>query len=188
MEFRTKRLTLRPARESDLVAMHGILSDPRAMTYWSSLPHDRIEQTWDWLASMLAIPPSEGEDFVVELGGKLIGKAGLWRFPEIGFIFHPDYWGRGYAREALEFVLDRAFGVHQLPAVTADVDPVTRARSGYWRGSASRRPDGRSEPSRSAINGATASISNSMRRTGQSANRKGRRFPAGPPISLRATP
>ncbi|GAA4756535.1 GNAT family N-acetyltransferase [Sphingomonas daechungensis] len=123
MEFRTKRLTLRPARESDLVAMHGILSDPRAMTYWSSLPHDRIEQTWDWLASMLAIPPSEGEDFVVELGGKLIGKAGLWRFPEIGFIFHPDYWGRGYAREALEFVLDRAFGVHQLPAVTADVDP-----------------------------------------------------------------
>ena len=28
-------------------------------------------------------------------------RPGLWRFPEIGFILHPDYWGRGFAREAL---------------------------------------------------------------------------------------
>ena len=66
---------------------------------------------------------TEGEDFIVELDGRLIGKAGLWRFPEIGFILHPDHWGRGFAREALGFVIDRAFDVHGLPKVDADVDP-----------------------------------------------------------------
>lgn len=123
MEFRTERLLLRPAREDDLAAMHAVLSNPMAMTYWSSTPHENVEQTRDWLASMIAIQPSEGEDFIVELDGKLIGKAGLWRFPEIGFILHPDHWGRGYAREALTLVIDRAFEVHGLSKIDADVDP-----------------------------------------------------------------
>jgi RimJ/RimL family protein N-acetyltransferase len=72
---------------------------------------------------MIAIQPSEGEDLIMELDGRLIGKAGLWRFPEIGFILHPDYWGRGFAGEALALVLQRAFDVHGLPKVEADVDP-----------------------------------------------------------------
>ena len=127
MEFRTERLVLRPAREQDLEAMHEVLSDPRAMAYWSSPPHDDVAQTRDWLASMIAIQPSEGEDFIVELDGTLIGKAGLWRFPEIGFILRSDHWGRGYAMEALGLVLDRAFGVHGLARVEADVDPRNQA-------------------------------------------------------------
>lgn len=123
MEFRTERLLLRSAQAGDIEPLHAILSDPRAMAYWSSTPHATVDQTRDWLASMIAIQPSEGEDFIVEFEGRLIGKAGLWRFPEIGFIFHPDHWGRGFAREALALVLDRAFGVHGLPKVDADVDP-----------------------------------------------------------------
>ena len=127
MEIRTERLLLRPARADDLEPLHAILSDARAMAYWSSPPHEHIDQTRDWLASMIAIQPSEGEDFIVELDGQLIGKAGLWRFPEIGFIFHPDFWGRGFAREALALVLDRAFDVHGLPKIDADVDPRNHA-------------------------------------------------------------
>jgi len=123
MEFRTERLLLRPARADDLEGLHAILSDPRAMAYWSSPPHQSVDQTRDWLASMIAIQPSEGEDFMVEFEGQLIGKAGLWRFPEIGFIFHPEHWGRGFAREVLAPVLDRAFSIHGLPKVGADVDP-----------------------------------------------------------------
>ena len=123
MEIRTERLLLRPARADDLEPLHAIFSDRRAMAYWSSPPHEDIEQTRDWLASMIAIQPSEGEDFIVELDGQLIGKAGLWRFPEIGFIFHPDQWGHGYAREALAAVLERAFTAHHLGRIEADVDP-----------------------------------------------------------------
>jgi RimJ/RimL family protein N-acetyltransferase len=65
----------------------------------------------------------EGEELIIESDGEVIGKAGLWRFPEIGFILHPAFWGHGYAQEALGLVLDRAFGVHGLSEVTADVDP-----------------------------------------------------------------
>lgn len=123
MEFRTERLLLRSARPDDLGPMHAILSNQRAMAFWSSTPHEEVNQTREWLASMIAIQPSEGEDFIVEHEGQLIGKAGLWRFPEIGFILHPRYWGRGFAREALAVVLHRAFDVHGLPKVDADVDP-----------------------------------------------------------------
>lgn len=121
--IQTARLLLRPARESDADAFHTILSDRRAMRYWSTLPHETPDQTREWVRLMIGIPANEGEDWVIDLDGTVIGKAGLWRFPAIGYILHPDYWGRGYAREALTPVLARAFAVHGLSEVTADVDP-----------------------------------------------------------------
>lgn len=121
--IRTARLLLRRAEPTDLNAFHAILSDPAAMRYWSTLPHRSVEQTRAWLNDMINVPVGEGEDWVIDLDGRAIGKAGLWRFPEIGFILNPDHWGRGYAREALGPVIDRAFCVHGLPAITADVDP-----------------------------------------------------------------
>jgi ribosomal-protein-alanine N-acetyltransferase len=123
VEFRTDRLRLRPARPDDLDAIHAILTNPLAMTYWSTPPHETLQQSRDWLQSMIDISPREGEDFIVEQDGRVVGKAGLWRFPEIGFIFHPDHWGQGYAQEALNVVIGRAFDVHGLPKIDADVDP-----------------------------------------------------------------
>ena len=123
VEFRTERLVLRPAREDDLDAIHAILSNPQAMTYWSSPPHETIEQSREWLQKMIGVRLPEGEDLIIEHDGEVIGKAGLWRFPEIGFILHPDFWGQGYAQEALKLVIDRAFDVHGLPRIEADVDP-----------------------------------------------------------------
>lgn len=123
MRITTDRLTLRYATPDDLAPLHAILSDPRAMAYWSTLPHTTLDQTQQWLAAMIAIDAPEGEDFVVEHEGRVIGKAGFYRFPEIGFIFHPEVWGRGLAREALTAVLHRAFEVHGLTQVHADVDP-----------------------------------------------------------------
>jgi ribosomal-protein-alanine N-acetyltransferase len=127
MSFRTERLLLRSAALADVDAFHRILGDPRAMRFWSTLPHGTVAETEAWVAAMIAIPPGEGEDFVVEHDGALIGKAGLYRFPRIGFLFHPDHWGRGFASEALRFVLDRAFRVHRLARIEADVDPRNQA-------------------------------------------------------------
>ncbi|NIJ66790.1 RimJ/RimL family protein N-acetyltransferase [Sphingomonas leidyi] len=123
----TARLTLRPARAEDLAALHAILSDPVATAYWSHPPHSGIGESEEWLAAMLAIQPGEGEDFIVEHEGAVIGKAGFYRFPEIGLILHPRSWGRGFAIEALGAVLAHGFEVHGLPAVTADVDPRNAA-------------------------------------------------------------
>ena len=127
VKIRTDRLLLRPATFGDVEAFHGIMSDGRAMAYWSTTPHKDMDETRSWIASMIGIGPGEGEDFVIELDKRVIGKAGLYRFPEIGFILHPHAWGNGYAREALEAVLQRAFTVHRLAGVEADVDPRNAA-------------------------------------------------------------
>jgi ribosomal-protein-alanine N-acetyltransferase len=127
VSFRTDRLLLRPATGADVAAFHRILGDPQAVTYWSSLPHRTVEETEAWVRSMIAIPPGDGEDFVVEHDGAVIGKAGFHRFPRIGFVLHPDHWGRGFAGEALRFVIDRAFRVHGLKRIEADVDPRNQA-------------------------------------------------------------
>jgi RimJ/RimL family protein N-acetyltransferase len=122
-ELVTPRLRLRRARESDLAAMHAVMSHPLAMRYWSSPPHAEIAQTRDWLAGMIATPPELGEDFVVEFEGRVIGKAGCWRLPEVGYILHPDCWGRGLATEALSAVIAHVFATRPVDALTADVDP-----------------------------------------------------------------
>jgi RimJ/RimL family protein N-acetyltransferase len=123
----TPRLHLRPARPGDAEALHEVFRRPEATRYWSTPPHRDLAETQAWLDGMLAIPAGEGEDFVVERDGRVIGKAGLYRFPEIGFILHPDHWGQGLAGEAVGAVLDRAFGLHGLPRVVADVDPRNAA-------------------------------------------------------------
>ncbi|WP_404712317.1 GNAT family N-acetyltransferase [Sphingomonas sp. MMS24-J13] len=125
--MKTARLELRPAQMDDLAALHAMLSNPIMMRYWSSLPHETLERTCEWLEAMMTIPPDLGEDFVIVHEGTVIGKAGLHRFPDIGYALHPDYWGRGLAREALEPILDRAFDVHGLAYVEADVDPRNEA-------------------------------------------------------------
>ena len=123
----TSRLRLRRARPDDLDAMHAILSHPQAMRYWSSLPHTEIAQTQDWLDGMIASPPDESDDFIVELDGVAIGKAGCWRLPAVGYILHPDYWGRGFATEALTAAVAHVFANFPLPALIADVDPRNTA-------------------------------------------------------------
>lgn len=121
--LRTDRLVLRPLAASDAEDLHAAFGDPEAMAYWSTPPHASLAETRAWLDRAIATPANAGEEFAVERDGQVIGKAGLWRFPEIGYILRRDAWGRGFAREALRAVLDRAFETHGLEAVDADVDP-----------------------------------------------------------------
>ena len=132
-EILTPRLRLRRARPDDLAAFHEILSDPAAMRFWSTLPHASLDQTREWLDDMIA-PPRESSDFVVEHEGRVIGKAGCWRLPEIGFILRPDCWGQGLAREALAAIIPHLFDLFPIPAITADVDPRNAASLALLRG------------------------------------------------------
>lgn len=128
MQIITERLTLRHARMSDAEPMHAILSDPAAMAYWSTLPHETIAQTRDWIASMVeANRAGPSWDFVVERDGEVIGKAGFWKLPEIGYILHPDHWGQGLAREALTAVIRAVFDDAGVETIKADVDPRNAA-------------------------------------------------------------
>lgn len=67
------------------------------------------------------------DDFVVTLGERVIGKAGFFRDPEIGFILRSDLHGNGYGFEAACAVVRRAFCDRALPEIVADVDPRNQA-------------------------------------------------------------
>ena len=123
MEITTRRLKLRPAQQGDLDAIHAVLSHTEAMRWWSTPPHDDIEQSRVWLEGMIANTAAGAADFVVEHEGRVIGKAGCWKAPDVGYILHPEVWGRGLASEALGAVIDHVFATTELDALNADVDP-----------------------------------------------------------------
>ena len=125
-EIRTERLLLRRASMDDAAAMHVIMSDPRAMRYWSTPPHADLNETKKWMASMVEAHPAGSDDFIVTLDGKLIGKLGAWKLPEVGFLIDPAHWGHGYAMEAMAAFVDRrrSLGSTEL---NADVDPRNAA-------------------------------------------------------------
>jgi RimJ/RimL family protein N-acetyltransferase len=108
-------------------ALHAVFSEGSAMRYWSTLPHTDVSETRAWLDRHMSASPEESCDYLIEHRGKVIGKAGCWRIPEIGFILHPSAWGQGFAREALEAVIERVWDTFQIPAIEADVDPRNAA-------------------------------------------------------------
>jgi RimJ/RimL family protein N-acetyltransferase len=122
----TARLTLRTARPNDLEALHAVLSDPRATAWWSTPPHDSLDQTAVWLDGMIANGPDH-PDFVIEREGRVIGKAGFFALPEIGYILHPDHWGQGLGAEAVTAAIDHVFATRDIDDLTADVDPENAA-------------------------------------------------------------
>lgn len=127
MEIVTPRLRLRHARPDDLTAMHAVLSDPRATRWWSTPPHASLDHTRSWLDGMIAGNAEGSDDFVVERDGRVIGKAGFFSLPEVGYILHPDHWGLGLASEAVGAAIGHVFAKREIEALTADVDPENRA-------------------------------------------------------------
>jgi RimJ/RimL family protein N-acetyltransferase len=123
MEIRTARLLLRRPRADDLDAFFAIMSDARGMRYWSTLPHADREVTRAWLNQKIERTAAGGEDFTVELEGRVVGEVGAGRLPDFGFMIHPDYWGRGIASEAAAAFIDYAFSRKLTDRLLADVDP-----------------------------------------------------------------
>lgn len=123
MILNTFRLTLRRARMEDLAEVHAMLSHPAAMRYWSTPEHETIAETDAWLSGMIASDGAGGDDFLIERNGHVIGKAGAWKVPEIGYLIHPDHWGQGLAFEAMSAVVPHLFSHHDIAALTAETDP-----------------------------------------------------------------
>jgi [ribosomal protein S5]-alanine N-acetyltransferase len=122
-EVRTERLLLRRATMADLDAIHAVLSDPEAMRYWSTPPHENLTESETWLRSMVDADRSVSDDFVVDYQGRAVGKVGCWRLPQVGFILARDCWGMGIASEALRAYLDRRRSIGAPTVISADVDP-----------------------------------------------------------------
>ncbi len=128
----TKRLILRGARQDDLMDLFAIYSDPRAMQFWSTPPHDSPDTTQEKLDRMLAaVEPLVF--FIIEMDGRAIGTAGMHYQNEVGFLLHPDYWRQGIVTEAMQTIMPHIWAVSDVNEVFSDVDPQHVASIGLLK-------------------------------------------------------
>jgi ribosomal-protein-alanine N-acetyltransferase len=127
--LQTERLLLRPFRKSDYDAVHAYASDPEVTRYTSFGPNTP-QETRDFLqrsaAAQTRVPRLDyGFALVLRENDRLIGGAGLYlrenepRIAELGYVLHRDFWGEGYAPEAVRALIDLGFrelGIHRIYA------------------------------------------------------------------------
>jgi RimJ/RimL family protein N-acetyltransferase len=124
----TERLTLRPFATSDHAALLAIHSRPDVAryVYWAPRGSEEVSEV---LAEKVAGAKLEHEGDVLHLAvvlreeGTLVGDVlFMWRSlvhrsAEVGFMFHPQHHGRGYATEATAELLRLGFeelGLHRM--------------------------------------------------------------------------
>lgn len=122
IQIQTPRLTLRHARPDDLTAVHAIMADREVLRYWSTPPHDNVEQTREWLGGMIERNGQGSFDFLIEHDGQVIGKMGAYELPDFGYYLARGAQGKGFAREALGAFIAYVFD-HGVDFLTADTDP-----------------------------------------------------------------
>ncbi|GAA1723598.1 GNAT family N-acetyltransferase [Nonomuraea bangladeshensis] len=115
--IRTERLVLREPEARDRTTFIELLASPEVHTYLGGpRPRDEIER------EMPEVPERRPGSFVVELDGAMIGQVLLRRATghrrpaavgkaDLGYLFLPEVWGRGYAAEACAAALGWFDGV-----------------------------------------------------------------------------
>ncbi|KAL1632101.1 hypothetical protein SLS56_003990 [Neofusicoccum ribis] len=128
-EVSTDRVRLRRLRPDDVADIHLMRERPEVMKYTPTGPATDVSQTEDWIRNCLS--RSNCYNFSIELLAtgqgrpRVIGVLGAARAPEIGYMLHPDFWGKGLATEALRafmpFFWAKYEGVYDY--ATAEIDP-----------------------------------------------------------------
>lgn len=126
----TERLHLREMSPEDVTSLLKHLGNPQVVKFIDTQPIKTREQADEWLRWMGSFfSAKDGLRWGVTLksDGSFIGSAGIhnWnreaRYAEIGYDIAQPHWGKGYATEVVEAIID--FGINRmcLNRIEADV-------------------------------------------------------------------
>ncbi len=131
----TERLELWQPQRDDHAGLDAIYADPRTLPFlghWSPSPADTFARlcrnagTWTLYGYGIFMVRRRGD-------AQIIGSCGVFRswrgfarglddIPEAGWIIHPDYWGQGYAGEAMRAVLPWFDAEHGLQRIACMIE------------------------------------------------------------------
>jgi RimJ/RimL family protein N-acetyltransferase len=136
VELTTPRLRLRPFTAADREAIHAVYTDPDVMRHVGHGPHRSAVDTDAALQAFARTLAARGISFLAveeRASGRLIGDAGLYPVDgspdevELGYTLARDAWGRGYATEAAQALVEHARTALDVARVVATVDPANAA-------------------------------------------------------------
>ena len=128
--IKTDRLLLKPICEDDISFIQKLISHPETFFYDRDMQktQDDVEKECKWyIEKEKALPNEGGIRWVVKLNSDSIGEIHVqcnWEKTlewEIGYNFLKEYWGKGYAIEALKIIIPHIFNsfkVNRLVAFT----------------------------------------------------------------------
>ena len=127
----TSRLFLRKIQQDDYLSIKTMLQDIEIMYAWEHAFSD--VEVVNWINENILRYDKDGYGYwaVIEKSSHhFIGVCGLIaeqadaeRCVGIGYIFHKQYWGNGYAVESAEACVHYAFDVLKLNKITAQIRP-----------------------------------------------------------------
>ncbi len=132
------RTTLRELRIEDLPAYADMHARPEVARYLYWEPRT-LDESRTSLERKIANSDSDSVNLAVTVSGVFVGELNLHVFDaanrgaEIGFIFHPDHHGNGYAGESARALLAVAFEERGMHRVVGRCDARNTASAGLMR-------------------------------------------------------
>ena len=119
----TERLILRRYEGRDIDDLYEYLSDVEVVRFepYRPMSMEEVKENLEWRIStdeMIAVELKSNHKMI---GNVYLGKRDFDAL-EIGYVFHREYWGKGYAKESCKALISKAFadGVHR---IFAECDP-----------------------------------------------------------------
>lgn len=119
----TERLLLRRYKEDDLQDLYEYLSNPEVVKYepYQAMNLEQVKNNLQWRISteeMIAVELKSNHKMI---GNVYLGKRDFESL-ELGYVFHQDYWGKGYAKESCMALIEQAFS-NNIHRIFAECDP-----------------------------------------------------------------
>ena len=138
-ELTTKRLLLRRLTEVDKHGLFAMRSDERVMQYIGREPAQTLDEI-EKLIQLLNENIDKNEAILWGIALKenpqqVIGTICFWNMEphnyrsEIGYMLHPDHWGKGIMKEAIGVTIEYGFTILGLHSIEARTEAGNKASS-----------------------------------------------------------